>query len=316
VVPTILVRKHGILVNILHIRALIKHDTVFLFDSYGSTDSSLHSLFLYNLGHNLRIGAKASGGLAYEFRALEAMLSSVAQALESEMSNLRTLTVELLDGLESEIDREKLKLMLQYSRKNSACLKRASLVQACIDEVLEQDEDLADMYLTQKFEFEHDRASDDHEEIEMLLESFSKQVEGIVNDVENLVANVKSTEEIVELILDSNRNSLLALDLKISIGTMGLGAGALIASAFGMNLDSGLSDHPTAFWIACGTLAMISLIITQGALRRLHKISRVSLGPGSSRTNPKDAILHSADGRFQHEDMKRAFWKRKYDIHG
>jgi magnesium transporter len=28
-------------------------------------------------------------------------------------------------------------------------------------------------------------------------------------------ANVQSTQEIVELILDSNRNSLLALDLKV-----------------------------------------------------------------------------------------------------
>ena len=36
-------------VNILHIRALIKADTVILFDSYGSSDSQLHSVFLYHL---------------------------------------------------------------------------------------------------------------------------------------------------------------------------------------------------------------------------------------------------------------------------
>jgi hypothetical protein len=41
--------------------------------------------------------------------------------------------------------------------------------------------------------------------------------------------NIKSTEEIIDLILDSNRNTLLALDLKVSIGTMGLGLGALTA---------------------------------------------------------------------------------------
>lgn len=66
-------------------------------------------------------------------------------------------------------------------------------------------------------------------------------------------ANVQSTQEIVELILDSNRNALLALDLKVrlfcqkneievlmicqvSIGTMGLGSGALVAGLFGMNV--------------------------------------------------------------------------------
>ncbi|KAG8822226.1 magnesium ion transporter [Serendipita sp. 399] len=48
-VPTILVRKEAFLVNVLHIRALIKADAVLLFDTYGSADSRLHSTFLYHL---------------------------------------------------------------------------------------------------------------------------------------------------------------------------------------------------------------------------------------------------------------------------
>ena len=68
--------------------------------------------------------------------------------------------------------------------------------------------------------------------------------------------NVQSTQEIVELILDSNRNALLALDLKVgiriplrrtfcklkryifqvSIWTMGIGVGTLVAGLFGMNV--------------------------------------------------------------------------------
>ena len=35
--------------NVLHIRALVKADTVVLFDTYGSADSRLHSVFLYHL---------------------------------------------------------------------------------------------------------------------------------------------------------------------------------------------------------------------------------------------------------------------------
>ena len=65
-------------------------------------------------------------------------------------------------------------------------------------------------------------------------------------------SNVQSTQEIVELVLDSNRNELLALDLKvrtrslpvrlvsnisqISIWTMGIGMGTLVAGLFGMNV--------------------------------------------------------------------------------
>lgn len=33
----------------LHIRALVKADAVVLFDTYGSADSKLHSVFLYHL---------------------------------------------------------------------------------------------------------------------------------------------------------------------------------------------------------------------------------------------------------------------------
>ena len=35
--------------NILHVRALVKADTVILFDTYGSADSRLHSVFVYHL---------------------------------------------------------------------------------------------------------------------------------------------------------------------------------------------------------------------------------------------------------------------------
>lgn len=77
------------------------------------------------------------------------------------------------------------------------------------------------------------RSMNDHEELEVLLESFAKQVEEIVNEAESIQvcaithwtstpvilfcfqSNVQSTQEIVELILDSNRNALLALDLKV-----------------------------------------------------------------------------------------------------
>ena len=85
------------------------------------------------------------------------------------------------------------------------------------------------MYLSDK---KNDSHGHDHEDLELLLESFSKQVEEIVNEAETievrllpfsvierflsiLQSNVHSTQEIVELILDSNRNALLALDLQV-----------------------------------------------------------------------------------------------------
>ncbi|KLO14034.1 Mg2+ transporter protein cora-like protein [Schizopora paradoxa] len=276
-VPTILARKEAILVNILHIRALIKADAVVLFDSYESADSRLHSIFLYHLEHNL----KAKGhGLPYEFRALESILLSVLSALEAEMVFTRNLIGGLLAELEDDIDRDKFKRLLHYSRRLSSFQNRAKLVQEALEEVLEQDEDLAAMYLTDKKNGKP-RSARDHDELEVLLESFSKQVEEIVNEAETISANVSSTQEIVELILDSNRNALLALDLKVSIMTLGIGVGALIAGLFGMNLTSHLEETKWAFVgmsvVASASAGLVMLV----GLRRLAKLRKVGLSTNS-----------------------------------
>ncbi|TFK41455.1 magnesium transporter [Crucibulum laeve] len=282
-VPTILVRKEAILVNILHIRALVKADAVILFDTYGSADSRLHSVFLYHLEHNLK--AKGSGS-PYEFRALESILLSVLSALEAEMVFIRNLVGGLLAELEDNIDHDRFKRLLHYSRRLASFKNRAKLVEEALDEVLSQDEDLNAMYLTDR-KNNVTRELHDHEDLEVLLESFSKQVEEIVNEAENIENNVQSTQEIVELILDSNRNALLALDLQVSIGTMGIGTGALVAGLFGMNLTSHMEQHVYAFYILTGFSSSLALLVAWAGLRKLAKIRKVGLSNNHSRKTKK-----------------------------
>lgn len=272
-VPTILIRKEAILINILHIRALVKADTVVLFDTYGSNDSRLHSAFLYHLEHNLKV---RGGGSPYEFRAIESILLSVLSALEAEMVFIRNLVGGLLAELEDDINHDKFKRLLHYSRRLASFKNRARLVQDALEEVLEQDDDLNAMYLTDKKKGVA-RQNHEHDELEVLLEFFSKQVEEIVNEAENIESNVQSTQEIVELILDSNRNALLALDLKVSILTMGLGSGALVAGLFGMNLKSHLEELPYAFAAMTAVSAAIAAFAAWAGLWRLAKIRKVGL---------------------------------------
>jgi len=297
-VPTILVRREAILVNILHIRALVKSDAVILFDTYGSADSRLHSVFLYHLEHNLK--SKGSGS-PYEFRALESILLSVLSALEAEMVFIRNLVGGLLAELEDNIDHDRFKRLLHYSRRLTSFQNRAKLVEEALEEVLSQgyhhishlcvfltplrvDDDLNAMYLTDK-KNNIIRELQDHEELEVLLESFTKQVEEIVNEAENIQSNVQSTQEIVELILDSNRNALLALDLQVSIATLGVGSGALIAGLFGMNLTSHMEEHTYAFYGMSAASAALAFLVAWMGLRKLAKLRKVGLS--SSQNNQK-----------------------------
>ncbi|RPA81734.1 cora-domain-containing protein [Ascobolus immersus RN42] len=292
IVPHILVRRNSILVNLLHVRALIKSDSVLLFDVYGSTDSYVQSVLMYDLEGKLRQGNKCpngtttsssnssvssnGGGLPYEFRALEAILISTTAALEDEMRVLQGLVVNLLQELEEDIDRDKLRNLLIYSKKLSTFEQKAKLIRDAIDEILESDEDLADMYLTEKA-MGMERPVEEHSEVELLLEAYYKVCDEIVQISGNLVSNIRSTEEVVNIILDANRNSLMLLDLKVSIGTLGLGSGALIASLYGMNVTNFLEESPLAFAGISGFAFVFSAIICGIGLRTLYRTQRLSM---------------------------------------
>lgn len=162
--PSILVRKNSILVNLLHIRALVKADKVLVFDVMSGGDSHAQSIFMWDLEGKLRQGSKAMGGLPYELRyspkyvsptfavlavlrlilvnvvdcsALESILISVTTALDVEMAVLRKFVNELLTQLETDIDRERLRNMLIYSKKLSAFEKKATLIRDALAEILD-----------------------------------------------------------------------------------------------------------------------------------------------------------------------------------
>lgn len=278
-VPTILARQAGVLINILHIRALVKADAVLLFDSYETTDSRIRSAFVYNLEHNLR---QASSSLPYEFRALESILASVLDALRSELNWLRLVVSDLLEVLEDDIDREKLRMLLQISRKLNGFLSRSRGVKNAVTEVLESDEDMALMYLSDAQSGKARTEKNNLSELELLLESFEKQVEEVVAEIEQIYANVNNTQEIVELILDSNRNRLLALDLRTSIITLGVSAATLFVGLFGMNLTSHLEDNPYAFYAMSAVAYVMALAVVAYGLRRLAQLRRIGLSVGGA----------------------------------
>lgn len=166
-----------------------------VFDAYGSTDSYTQSVFMYDLEGKLRQrDVRGAGALPYEFRALEAVLISVTAGLEGEFEGVREPVVRVLRDLEEDIDRDKLRHLLIYSKKLGTFEQKARLVRDAIDDLLEADDDLADMYLTEKLQGK-ERAEDDHTEVEMLLESYHKVCDEIVQVSGNLVTSIRNTEE-------------------------------------------------------------------------------------------------------------------------
>ncbi|KAI0894126.1 cora-domain-containing protein [Annulohypoxylon nitens] len=275
--PHILVRPTAILLNLLHLKVLIKYNRVLLFDVYGSKASYPQSAFMYDLQGKLQQKPlPGNGGLPYEFRALEAVLQSVTQELEADFEAVRDPVIRILSELEDDIDRHKLRILLVLSKRVSTFEQKAKLVRDAIEELLEADDDLADMYLTEKTRDIH-RELDDHTEVEMLLESYHKLCDEIVQEAQNLVSSIRNTEEIIRAILDANRNSLMLLDLKFSVGTLGLAMGTFIAGLYGMNLENFIEETHWGFAAVTGVSIVFSLWVCKYGLTKLRKVQRVKM---------------------------------------
>ena len=135
-----------------------------------------------------------SGGLPYELRALEAILINVTTGLEAEFEGISEPIVRVLRELEEDIDRDKLRHLLIHSKKIGTFEQKARLVRDAIEDLLEVDEDLVTMYLSERAQHRH-RDKSDHNEVEMLLESYHKVCDEIVQESGNLVSNIRNTEE-------------------------------------------------------------------------------------------------------------------------
>ncbi|RYP90769.1 hypothetical protein DL770_003102 [Monosporascus sp. CRB-9-2] len=291
--PHILVRPTAILLNLLHLKVLIKYNRVLLFDVYGSKASYPQSAFMYDLQGKLQQKApQANGGLPYEFRALEAVMQSVTQELEADFEAVRDPVIRILSELEDDIDRHKLRILLILSKRVSTFEQKAKLVRDAIEELLEADDDLAAMYLTEKT---HDlyRGVDDHTEVEMLLESYHKLCDEIVQEAQNLVSGIRNTEEIIRAILDANRNALMLLDLKFSVGTLGLAMGTFIAGLYGMNLENFIEETHWGFGVVTAVSIIFSLWVCRYGLLKLRKVQRVKM-QGDERLGG----IHSTGGDY------------------
>lgn len=271
IVPLVVIREKSILLSILHIKALIKSDSVVLFN-YDNTyaDNKLVNTMSEKLKNVQR------DKLDYEIRALETIFADVIDNLMIEMQIHVTVVNGILNELENDIDLAKLKYLLIVSKKLSQFLQKATLIRDLIDEMLDHDDELSELYLTEK-QNGTQRSKDDHQEVELILESYSLHCDAIVQTIESRVNDVRTTEEIINIILDSNRNDLMLLNLKLSITLMCLASLLFLAASYGMNLENFIEEKNAWFWIVCVGSTVFSIVLFRMANKKLTQLQKIQL---------------------------------------
>ena len=250
--PSLAVREEAVIISLESIKAVVSHNRMLLFEPQQRHELEKLSQLMFNLEHKLGDG---SDPLPYEFKILEVMLESYATDLQEELKKIATPVEQILDNFQkkNKISRKDLMSLLQYSKELNSFLQKVEPFSRSLSELLETDEDLAELYLTEKKthpdKFSRLRIGDNnHTEVELLLESYVSRIEEVIQLTTELQKQVATTEGIVNITLDSERNDLIVLELKLTILSASASTGALFSTLFGMNLLTGLEENLNAFW--------------------------------------------------------------------
>lgn len=282
VAPVIAVRRGSILVNMLFIKALLTARGVYVFDvRQGDTprqgalnDADVRKLgvFMYDLEAKLTARGTtgmAAGASVYEFRSLECILVNVMAVLESELAVHLSKAKAILRELDSDIDRGKLKSLLVESKRLGVFYQKSALIRDVLDELLDNDDDLQRMHLT--------NPAEDTADLELMLESYYKQCDELVQRAETMINDIKSTEDIVNIILDANRNSLMVFELRIAIMTLAFTVATIVPAFYGMNLKNYLEESEVAFAAVVGSSIFVGILVSLWWFRKLHNVKRMTI---------------------------------------
>lgn len=274
VAPTIMVRSgNAIIVNLLHVKAIIKKDNIMIFDTANPTVATKLGLFMYDLELKL----KSHSSLPYEFKALECIFISVLSYLEAELEVHSTKCSKILAELEDNISRHNLQQLLTRLRNLTRFYQRAALIRDVLEELLDNDEDLNAMYLMKSRQYNPADNEIDYLDVEMILETYYKHCDEVVQQAGSLISDIRATEEIVNIILDANRNSLMLFELKITIYTLGFTVATLLPAFYGMNLKNYIEESIYGFGGVVVFSIIQGIVITIWNFKKLHRVRTITM---------------------------------------
>ncbi|XP_028758404.1 magnesium transporter MRS2-I-like isoform X2 [Neltuma alba] len=229
----------------------------------------------------------------FEFHALEVTLEAICSFLDARTRELETDTYPALDELTSKISSRNLDRVRKLKSAMTRLTNRVQKIRDELENLLDDDDDMADLYLSRKMAVScsptsscdapnwilssptigsrvrrSSRASamtfqeNDVEELEMLLEAYFMQIDGTLNKLTTLREYIDDTEDYINIQLDNHRNQLIQLELFLSSGTVCLSIYSLVGAIFGMNIPYTWKEgHDYMFkWvviftgIVCGSL--------------------------------------------------------------
>lgn len=181
-----------------------------------------------------------------------------------------------------------------------------TLMRDTLRQLIMSDEDMLSMLLTQKHESGGEPLPlENHTEVELIVENYLSQLIDISQEAYYLRKRVEGTQSIIQLKLDTYRNSLVQFNLQLSVGSLSIGFGTLLSGFFGANLINGLEQSEIAF--AClGAGSVVGMLLIYNSLMRAFNRRR-----GTLRNSEEFSIFNHLE-----EIQKTLSYVRKANVEG
>ncbi|MCD9638807.1 Magnesium transporter MRS2-4 [Datura stramonium] len=335
---SILAREKAMVVNLEFIRAIITAEEVLLLDPLrqevlpfvdqlrqqlphkslskvdGTSTEQDNEGHFPNAGHWLPVPEAVEGlqaELPFEFQVLEIALEVVCTFLDSSVADLERDAYPVLDELAMNVSTKNLEQVRSLKSNLTRLLARVQKVRDEIEHLLDDNEDMAQLYLTRKWIQNQQTETllgtivsnsivpaapnlrrlnsarsrsgslvsnhfnyNDVEDLEMLLEAYFMQLEGTRNKILSVREYIDDTEDYVNIQLDNQRNELIQLQLTLTIASFAVAVETLIAGWFGMNIPCTLYHTKGVFWpfVLCLTAGCIILFLVILGYARWKKL--------------------------------------------
>ncbi|XP_071725601.1 magnesium transporter MRS2-4-like [Rutidosis leptorrhynchoides] len=235
--------------------------------------------------------------LPFEFQVLEVALEVVCTYLDSSVADLERDAYPVLDELAKNVSTKNLERVRSLKTNLTRLLARVQKVRDELEHLLDDDEDMTQLYLTRKrLQNQQSEAllggvgsvsftngahhlrrlssvksgsimtsanlnDNDVEDLEMLLEAYFMQLDGTRNKILSVREYIDDTEDYVNIQLDNQRNELIQLQLTLTIASFAIAFETLVAGLFGMNIPCRLYEIPGIFEPFVGGLTAISVVL-------------------------------------------------------
>ncbi len=233
-VATIMTRQHVIILNFGEIKMIVTAEIVFISNV---NEKNIKKYFIPNLQQIIKDSDNKTE--MFEFLVLEFALNYKTKKSLNKFQNIEKTIQKLLNKIQENFTEESLWELLRLKKKISRFKINIEENESAVLEVLEDEEELSELYLSVK--------QKETDEVESILESYLEQIEDINHKLLRLEEDIDDTQEIITLKLNTRRNSIIRFDLIATIITGILALLALITGIFGMNITNKMETSHKAF---------------------------------------------------------------------